>query len=383
VNITTAQSQWYRRPADERFTSLQAMHAAALTDRQESIERTLPVRDLTIRVADTGTQAERIVINGKTNAASLTHYAFSQLSSIAGAPAGYMRRLPAPLAAECLSHGLRAIVDAATREQHKLYLRVPRHHDGTPNTDALQAKAITSGDYARIYDVDIIERLIRVQEASPAWHLPTDWNHTPSGAFRGDRDMFVLMVDGGSIVEDPTIRTDSSTGSEGRALYRGVIVRNSEVGHCALTLSTFMFRFVCGNLCIWGAENVRTIRRRHVGSSYSLMARVSEGMRHARDFAARPASMDESAIRLLNARELGKTQDEVIRVGQDAGLSAPVARLSYDLAMTHEDNPRSVWGYAQGITRASQQTTDGATDDRFQIDRIAGQLLTKYTRALA
>lgn len=380
-NITSAQSNWFRRPADERYSSLQALYDAAQADRLESIERSIPVGDLKAKTDDAGT---RVLVNGRTNAASLTHYAFGQLSTLAQAPAGYMRRLPAPLAAECLQHGLTLMADEAKREQHKLYFRVARNADGSIDPqNGLTAKAITSNDYARVYDAELVERLIRIQQQHPAWHLPLDWNNTPSGAFRGDRDMFVLMVDGGSIVEDPTITTSSSSGPNDRAMFRGMILRNSEVGHCALTLQTFQFRFVCGNLCIWGAENVRTIRRRHVGQAHSLMWRVSDGFDAARRFAQRPASADQYAIGRLATIELGKDADEVIRVGQDAGLSAPVARSAYELATIHEQNPRSVWGYANGITRASQIDAAGHQDDRLTIDRIAGNLLTKYTRALA
>jgi hypothetical protein len=375
-NLSLAQSQWYSRPADERFTSLEALRDAALADRNASVEKVVPVADVRAKVADDG---RSIVLNGKTNAAKLTHYAFSQLAGIAGAPAGYMRRLPAPLAAECIQHGLTVLEEEKRREAHKLYLRVPRLADGTPDLAELTAKAITSKDYARIYDHELAERLIRVQQSHPAWHLPLDWTQKPSGAFRGDRDMFVLMVDGGSIVEDPTIRMDSSNGPDARAMFRGMILRNSEVGHCALSLMTFQFRVVCGNLMIWGAENVRTIRRRHVGQSHSLMARIQDGVRAAELFAARPASQDEAAIRLLAVTELGKDRDAVIDAGKDAGLTAPVARHAYELAEAYEENPRSVWGYAQGITRASQLATDGHQDERIEIDRIAGAMLQKWT----
>jgi hypothetical protein len=375
TNIASAQSQWFHRPADERFTSLAALHADALADRQRSAEKTVPVADLRIKV-----DGERIMVNGQTRAAGLTHYAFSQLASIAGAPAQYMRRLPAPLAAECLQHGLTTLADEARREHHMLYLDVPRDAAGAPEYDRLTAKAITSGQYARVYDHELVERLQRVQASHPAWHLPLDWTGKHSGAFRGDRDMFVLMVDGGSIVEDPTIGTGAGNGE--RAMFRGLILRNSEVGHCALTLQVFHFRFVCGNLMIWGAENVRTIRRRHVGQSHSLMQRIQDGVRSAELFAARPASEDERMIRLLNAHEVGKDRDAVIEFGKREGLTAPVSRHAYELAEAYEDNPRSAWGFANGITRASQLDTDGHQDDRMEIDRVAGAMLQRITKSL-
>ena len=44
------------------------------------------------------------------------------------------------------------------------------------------------------------------------------------------------------------------------------------------------------------------------------------------------------------------------------------------LAEQFETNPRSVWGYVQGLTRLSQRTP--WQDGRFTLDRAAGRLLT-------
>ena len=43
------------------------------------------------------------------------------------------------------------------------------------------------------------------------------------------------------------------------------------------------------------------------------------------------------------------------------------------MAEQHETNPRSVWGYVQGLTRLSQHTP--WQDTRFTLDRAASRLL--------
>jgi hypothetical protein len=48
------------------------------------------------------------------------------------------------------------------------------------------------------------------------------------------------LVDGNRDLDDPTDRT-------GAGLFRGFILRNSDVGAAALTLDVFLFRAVCGN----------------------------------------------------------------------------------------------------------------------------------------
>lgn len=369
MQITTAQREWFARPEDERFESLEAMYQAALRDKADCVARTVPVQDVRAKATEDG----RVILNGKTNAASLTHWSFGQVASLAGAPAGYLRTLPADLAAAALNVGLDRL--QATRSEHQLYFRAPMRGDGIRDLDQLQVRAVTSTDYGRIHDADIINRLIHVQQNNPKWHLPMDWNNKRSGAFRGDRDMTVLMVDGGSIVEDPTL-TDGSQA----AIYRGFILRNSEVGAAALSIQTFQFRYVCGNLCIWGAQNVRTIRRRHVGDPRAIAYRIHAGIDTAERFARRPASEDVHAIRQLAAVELGKDRDETIQAGRAAGLTIPQATAAYEQAEIHEHSPRSVWGYTAGITRASQLLTSGYQDARVTMDQIAGAMLTSWSR---
>jgi hypothetical protein len=55
-------------------------------------------------------------------------------------------------------------------------------------------------------------------------------------------------------------------------------------------------------------------------------------------------------------------------------LSRKRAAEAYSLAEAHEPNPRSVWGYAQGLTRLSQRTP--WQDGRFTLDRAASRLFT-------
>ena len=57
------------------------------------------------------------------------------------------------------------------------------------------------------------------------------------------------------------------------------------------------------------------------------------------------------------SQELGPTREEVLEaVVQRLDLSRKHAADAYALAEQHEANPRSVWGYVQGLTRLSQRT---------------------------
>ena len=75
------------------------------------------------------------------------------------------------------------------------------------------------------------------------------------------------------------------------------------------------------------------------------------------------------------SQELGPTREAVLDAAtQRLDLSQKSAAAAYELAERHETNPRSVWGYVQGLTRLSQRTS--WQDSRFALDRAASRLLT-------
>jgi hypothetical protein len=61
-------------------------------------------------------------------------------------------------------------------------------------------------------------------------------------------------------------------------------------------------------------------------------------------------------------------------VVQRLELSQKQAAEAYTLAEQHETNPRTVWGYVQGLTRLIQRTP--WQDRRFPLDLAASRLLT-------
>ncbi len=96
-----------------------------------------------------------------------------------------------------------------------------------------------------------------------------------------------------------------------------------------------------------------------------------DGVRAALD--ADTAS-DRTVVLRATRQELGATRDAVLEaVVQRLDLSQKQAAEAYTLAEQYEPNPRSVWGYAQGLTRLSQRTP--WQDGRFALDRAAGRLI--------
>ena len=99
-------SEWFSRPADERYLSLSELFAAVRSRAERS--RTRTVESAAIRVEANRNDAERLALVLPREDAPLvpTHWSFGQLASFVGAPATYLRQLPAPLAGINLQHGL-------------------------------------------------------------------------------------------------------------------------------------------------------------------------------------------------------------------------------------------------------------------------------------
>ena len=178
--------------------------------------------------------------------------------------------------------------------------------------------------------------------------------------------MFLFLVDGNRDLDDPTDRTRAG-------LFRGFILRNSDVGAAALTLDVFLFRAVCLNHIIWGFQHVAGFRRRHIGASIQTDWTTSmDAVRAALDA---DTADDRTLLLRATSQELGPTRDTVIETAvRRLDLSQKQATEAYSLSEQHETNPRSVWGYVQGLTRLSQRTP--WQDGRYVVDRAASRLLT-------
>jgi hypothetical protein len=68
-------------------------------------------------------------------------------------------------------------------------------------------------------------------------------------------------------------------------------------------------------------------------------------------------SADRARLLRASAQEIAPPRDAVIvAVTTRLDLPRKSASEAYGLAERYETNPRSVWGYMQGLTRLSQQT---------------------------
>jgi hypothetical protein len=327
---------------------------------------------------------DEVGIVGKTGVPSrFTHYAFGQFAGTVGAPAAYLRKLPAPIAAQCLNEGIRSVEDKAT-DRDLLF-----HRNG-----GLTLRACLSTKYDRVWDADVCRMLERLEgwraPAGRAPHkyegatrpattediLPGQINITPgeaiapSGLYASDHDMFAFLVAPDRVISD---------GGSGQ-LMRGIFVRNSEVGDAALSVTFFLMQAVCGNHIVWNATGVHEIRVKHIGEG--TLDRAFKGfsaeLRRYHD----AAPEEEAGIMKARNMVLGNSKEEVLDAlcAYAKVHSIPLSRERFtdalDVAEEHTDwygNPRTVWAAVAGLTHASQKTT--YADDRAVIDRAAGKVM--------
>jgi hypothetical protein len=105
-NISRVASEWFARPDDERFLSLRDLHDRVRARAERATTRIVESRH--IRVEARSDQPERLALMVELGAPPIapTNWPFGQLCSLVGAPANYLRQLPAALAGINMQHGL-------------------------------------------------------------------------------------------------------------------------------------------------------------------------------------------------------------------------------------------------------------------------------------
>jgi hypothetical protein len=246
-----ASQQWSSRPDEERFTSLTDMHSMMVEQREHSRSAVVPSRHIHALPADDN---KGLLIAGPLGAPyAPTHAAFGQLATLAQAPAGYLRTLPAPVAADCVNYGLQYARDV---EDVGLLL----YKNGVP-----VLRAATGPRYGRIWNSDIVGGLIRQfgNGVDGDWRVPgefgkaVDVNKANTTLYASDRDMFVFLADEANRIEIPN-RRDGKTGT----MARGFFCWNSETGSATFGVKSFLFDYACRNRIVWGAQEIEEIRIR-------------------------------------------------------------------------------------------------------------------------
>ncbi len=111
TTLMQATNQWSNRPADERFKSLADLHEAVSHHRSVAVEApNVALGSLRITTGQNGDGVVQPRLVGPTGQeASFTHHSFGQMCRRIGAPASYLRALPAGLVSANMNNGQQMI----------------------------------------------------------------------------------------------------------------------------------------------------------------------------------------------------------------------------------------------------------------------------------
>lgn len=365
-----ASHQWSTRPADERFQTL-----AELRDKVNA--RRMRCRSIDIDRNDVQAEATPeggIIINNKISPCAPSHWAFGQLcqaSRLNGvtAPANYMRQLPASLAVQCLNEGLKF----GEREAHKFMTIAPElepggvHGSGERANVPATLQAVTSTTYGRIWDADVVDAVSRIVDRTGGkFFNPKDWSGKPSGLYASDHDVFMFMIDGGSIV-------DAGPRAE---LNRGFFTWNSETGAKTFGLCTFLFNKVCGNHIIWGAQDINKLVIRHTsGGPYRFDSQAAPTLKAYAEAATAPLVDAVKKAQGLLLPDFSK-DDRILfdwTTKNGAKLTRSELAEAVRFAKSEEGDCRTVWQLVQGATAYARGFD--YVDARVDLETRAGKLL--------
>ena len=261
--LTRASREWWRRPDDERYLTLDHLYASTRARADASEARTVLNTSLVAHGAAEA-RGELYLEHDDLGVLDPTHWSLGQLATISRTPAKWIRDIaPVPtgpaMAAHAINLGLRHLVDRAKVQVMKF--------PTSPGLPTGKLRCIVGPDYGRIYDHEVVRAVMDANEDG-RWHVPAASYQTknPKRAttlYASDRDVFIFLVDERNPV---SIHVDGTV----RQLFRGFMVWNSEVGHHKFGFMTFLYDYVCDNRMVWGAREVKEISIKHTERSRPL-----------------------------------------------------------------------------------------------------------------
>jgi hypothetical protein len=370
--IGRVSSEWFSRPDDERYLSLKDLHAAVLARAERATTRT--VESSAVRVEASRDNAERLalIVPGRPEPVAPTHWSFGQLCSLVGAPAGYLRELPAALAGINLQHGL-----LSHRAEHVKTLEA---EDGR-----VELRAVTGPDYGRIWDHELVAAVRAIAgdgTGDTRWKVPgvLDWatmTHNPfvdvtkdtTTLYASDRDVFLFLVDDTNPIEAGRLPN-----GEPDLFFRGFYAWNSEVGSKTLGIASFYLRAVCANRNIWGAEQFEEITIRH--SKFAARRFAHEAAPALTSFANSSPAPFIAGIRAARERIVARTdEDREIFLRRRGFGKAETAKIIATVLEEEGHPAESLFDFVQGITALARARPH--QDARLELEAKARVLLER------
>jgi hypothetical protein len=378
VDVTRGQrigrvsSEWFSRPADQRFLNLDDLYQAVNRRAEHSRTRTVESRAVHVEARRDDPEALSVSIPGADDPLSMTHWSFGQLCGLVGAPGGYLRELPAPLAGINLQYGL---------SHHRAeQIKTLETHDG-----GVELRAVTGPEYGRIYDHELVSAVQRIAgngTGDTRWKVPgtLDWSsmrYNPhvditqdtTTLYASDRDVFLFLVDDTHPIEAGRLPDGSPD-----LYFRGFYCWNSEVGSKTLGIASFYLRAVCQNRNLWGVEGFEEITIRH--SKYAASRFALEAAPALDRFARSSPERFMAGIAAARQHIVARTDEDRADFLKRQGFSKPEAGRIIDTVLREEGRtPESIFDFVQGISALAR--TKEHQDGRLELEQRAKRLMDR------
>lgn len=369
-NISRVSSEWFKRPDDERFLSLDSLYDRVRSRAETASTEIVESRAIRVEARSNAPDHLALHLPGGHDPVIPTNWSFGQLCNLVGAPASYLRDLPSPIAGINLQHGL---------IQHRAeQVKMLQTHDGRT-----ELRAVTGPHYGRIWDHELVEAIMRFAGSGTGdtrWKVPglLDWStmvYNPlvdisqdtTTLYASDRDVFIFLVDDLNPIEAGKLPNGDPD-----VYFRGFYAWNSEVGSTTLGIATFYLRAVCMNRNIWGAENFQEIKIRH--SKFAANRFVGEAAPALTHFADSSPRTFIDGINTARERIVARTDEDRDSFLKGRGFSKPESAKIIATVLAEEGHPaESVYDFVQGITAVARSKTH--QDGRLALEGKARTLL--------
>lgn len=369
---TRVSSEWFSRPDDERFLSLGDLHASVHARAERAHTRIVESREIRVEARSDAPEKLALILPDSDMPVAPTAWSFGQMCSLVGAPASYLRDLPAALAGINLQHGL-----LNHRAEHVKLLQT--------DNGRTELRAVTGPDYGRIWDHQLVEAVMRFAgngTGDTRWKVPgvLDWQtmqYNPyvdvskdtTTLYASDRDVFLFLVD-----DTHPIEAGRLPNGDPDLFFRGFYCWNSEVGAKTLGIATFYLRAVCANRILWGVENFEEIKIRHSKFAAGRFAQQAEpALEHFAD--ASPRSFVDG-IRTARERIVARKDEDREDFLRRRGFSKTETAKVIETVLAEEGRPpESVFDFVNGITALARSKTQ--QDARLDLEAKARGLLDR------
>ena len=367
-------SEWFSRPVDERYLSLSELYAAVCARTEHATARIVESRAVRVEVRQDDAGQLGLIVPGHDRSIAPTHWSFGQLCSLVGAPAGYLRNLPAPLAGINLQQGLLShrgeLVKTLEAEDGRVELR-----------------AVTGPDYGRIWDHELVGAVMKIAgngTGDTRWKVPgvLDWatmTHNPfvdvskdtTTLYASDRDVFLFLVDDTHPIEAGRLQNGDPD-----LYFRGFYCWNSEVGSKTLGIASFYLRAVCMNRNLWGVEDFQEISIRH--SKFAAQRFAHEATPALTSFANSSPAPFIAGVKAAREQIVARKDEDRESFLRKRGFSKSDTAKVIGAVLSEEGHPpKSLFDFVQGITALAR--TKPHQDARLELEGKAKTLLERVS----